>query len=62
MKIIKTNYDFAKWQKIDKNETYKTYQNLIEKISLKSGYDKSKIEMILFSIAPNLASELIYIS
>ncbi|MCF8342805.1 MAG: hypothetical protein K9I82_17645 [Chitinophagaceae bacterium] len=62
MRIIKSNYDFAKWQKIDKNETYKTYQTLIEKVSLESGFAKSKIEMILFSIAPNLASELIYIT
>jgi hypothetical protein len=63
IKELKTNIKWNIWKNtIQPNETYAKYLELLDLISINTGYSKSKIEMILFSIAPNLADEIVYLS
>lgn len=61
--LLINKYNFNNWNiKIPKGEVYSFYLTLLESISNQTGFNKSKIEMSLFAIAPNIASELIYLS
>ena len=61
--LLNTNNNWNDWTNIiPTNETYSKYLELLNLISINTSYNKSKIEMILFSIAPNLADEIIYLS
>jgi hypothetical protein len=63
IKELNTNKNWNIWKNIiQPNDTYEVYLELLNLISTNTGYSKSKIEMILFSIAPSLADEIIYLS
>ena len=63
IKELKNNIKWNIWQNhIQQDDTFTKYLELLDLISINTGYSKSKIEMILFSIAPNLADEIIYLS
>jgi hypothetical protein len=59
--LLNNQYNYNNWNYIiPLDEVYNNYLELINLISNNTGFSKSKIEMSLFSIAPSLASELIY--
>jgi hypothetical protein len=62
-RLLNLNNNWNNWANtIPQDETYSKYLELLNLISINTGYNKSKIEMILFSIAPNLADEIKYLS
>ena len=61
--LLDTNANWNNWANtINPDEIYSNYLELLDLISINTGFTKSKIEMILFSIAPSLADEIIYLS
>jgi hypothetical protein len=62
-RLLDSNVNWNVWRNVIlPDDTYLKYLELLDLISINTNYSKSKIEMILFAIAPSLADEIIYLS